>query len=134
MLEVARGEFFRQLGTTFLKWQQQDLIFSCSREPAALQSTREYDDILAIETWLTSMERVRLSFAYRILKEQTLILEGETFHVATGLRRKSQSDCRTNCAHCLNRICTRPLSPPPLSFWFFWSIFGARPSSPANLL
>lgn len=88
MLETARGEFFRQLGTTFLKWQQQDLIFPVVESRLRYKAPARYDDILAIETWLTSMERVRLSFAYRILKEQTLILEGETFHVCTGLDEK----------------------------------------------
>ena len=27
LLEVARGEFFRHLGTTFLQWQERDVIF-----------------------------------------------------------------------------------------------------------
>ena len=88
MLEVARGEFFRNLGRTFLEWEEQDVIFPVVECRLHYKAPARYDDILAIETWLTSMERVRLSFAYRILKEQTLILEGETFHVATGLDEK----------------------------------------------
>jgi acyl-CoA thioester hydrolase len=88
ILESARGEFFRQLGTTFLKWQQQDLIFPVVECRLRYKSPARYDDLLTLETWLTSLERVRLNFAYRILKEQTLILEGETFHVSTGLDEK----------------------------------------------
>jgi len=88
MLEVARGEFFRNLGRTFLEWEEQDVIFPVVECRLRYKAPARYDDLLAIETWLTSMERVRLSFAYRILKEQTLILEGETFHVATGLDEK----------------------------------------------
>lgn len=88
MLEIARGEFFRQLGTTFLKWQQQDVIFPVVECRLRYKAPARYDDILTVEMWLTSMERVRLNFAYRILKEQTLILEGETLHVATGLDAK----------------------------------------------
>jgi acyl-CoA thioesterase FadM len=65
ILEAARGEFFRQA-------------------PA------RYDDLLTIETWLTAIERIRLNFAYRILKDQTLLLEGETFHVCTGLDEKAK--------------------------------------------
>ena len=88
MLEVARGEFFRQLGTTFLKWQQQDVIFPVIECRLRYKAPARYDDLLTIETWLTSIERIRLNFAYRIFKEQNLLLEGETFHVCTGLDEK----------------------------------------------
>lgn len=90
MLEVARGEFFRYLGTTFLKWQQQDLIFPVVECRLRYKASARYDDLLAIETWLTSLERIRLNFAYRILNDQNLLLEGETFHVCTGLDEKPQ--------------------------------------------
>jgi len=88
MLETARGEFFRQLGTTFLKWQQQDLIFPVVESRLRYKAPARYDDLLTIETWLISIDRIRLNFAYRILREQSLIVEGETFHVATGLDEK----------------------------------------------
>jgi acyl-CoA thioester hydrolase len=88
ILEITRGEFFRQLGTSFLKLQEQDLIFPVVECRLRYKAPARYDDLLTIETWLTSLERVRLNFAYRILKEQTLILEGETFHVCTGLDEK----------------------------------------------
>lgn len=34
------------------------------------------------------MELIRLNFAYRVFKEQLLLLEAETFHVCTGLDEK----------------------------------------------
>jgi acyl-CoA thioester hydrolase len=88
ILEAARGEFFRQLGATFLLWQQQDLIFPVVECRLRYKAPARYDDLLTIETWLSAIERVRLNFAYRILKEQNLLLEGETFHVCTGLDEK----------------------------------------------
>jgi acyl-CoA thioester hydrolase len=88
MLETARGEFFRHLGTTFLKWQQQDLVFPVIESRLRYKAPARYDDLLTIETWLISIERLRLNFAYRILREQSLIVEGETFHVCTGLDEK----------------------------------------------
>ena len=87
ILEIARGEFFRQLGTTFLQWQQQDTIFPVIECHLRYKSPARYDDLLTIETWLTSMERIRLNFAYRIFNEKNL-LEAETFHVCTGLDEK----------------------------------------------
>jgi acyl-CoA thioester hydrolase len=88
ILEAARGEFFRQLGTTFLKWQQQDVIFPVIECRLRYKASARYDDLLTIKIWLTSLERIRLNFAYRILHEQNLLLEGETFHVCTGLNEK----------------------------------------------
>jgi acyl-CoA thioester hydrolase len=88
LLEAARGEFFRQLGSPFLQWQEQDTVFPVVECRLRYKAPARYDDLLTIETWLTPMERIRLNFAYRILKEQTLLLEGETFHVCTGLDDK----------------------------------------------
>ena len=85
ILEVARGEFFRQLGTTFLQWQEQDVIFPVVECRLRYKAPARYDDVLTIELWLTSAERIRLNFAYRILKEQNVLVEGETLHVCTGL-------------------------------------------------
>lgn len=88
ILELARGEFFRQLGTTFLKWQQQDFIFPVVECRLRYKAPARYDDLLTIETWLTSLERIRLNFAYRLLNQQNLLLEAETLHVCTGLDEK----------------------------------------------
>ena len=88
ILETTRGEFFRHLGTTFLNWQEQDVIFPVVECRLRYRAPAKYDDLLTIETWLNSLERIRLNFAYRISKEQNLLLEGETFHVCTGLDEK----------------------------------------------
>lgn len=88
ILEIARGEFFRQLGTTFLNWQEQDVIFPVVECRLRYKGPARYDDLLTIETWLTAVERIRLNFAYRILNEKNLLLEAETFHVCTGLDEK----------------------------------------------
>lgn len=88
MLESARGEFYRHLGPTFLKWQEQDVIFPVVECRLRYKSPARYDDLLTIETWFTSLERIRLNFGYRIFNERNLLLEAETFHVCTGLDEK----------------------------------------------
>ena len=88
-LEAARGEWFRQLDATFLQLQLQDVIFPVVECHVRYQSPARYDDVLTIETWLTSLERVRLDFAYRINgTDDKLILEAKTQHVCTGLNEK----------------------------------------------
>jgi acyl-CoA thioester hydrolase len=85
LLERARGEFFRSLGTTFLQWQEQSTIFPVIECRLQYRAPARYDDVLAIELWPTLAERARLNFAYRILNQSTkLILEAETLHICTG--------------------------------------------------
>src|SRR5258708_28214453 len=76
LLEAARGEFFRELGTTFLGWQDQGVIFPVIECRLRYRAPARYDDLLAIEVSITLSQGVRLSFAYRILNQASqLILE-----------------------------------------------------------
>ena len=53
------------------------------------KSPARYDDLLTIEVWVTLVERVRLNFGHRILKQDgKLILEAETFHACTSREEK----------------------------------------------
>ena len=89
MHEVARGEFFRHLGTTLLQWQDRDTIFPVLECHLRYKAPARYDDVLTIEVWPTSAERVRLNFAHRITNHTgKLILEAETLHVCAGLNDK----------------------------------------------
>ncbi|TAK96274.1 MAG: acyl-CoA thioesterase [Verrucomicrobia bacterium] len=89
LLEMARGEFFRSLGTSLLQWQERDVIFPVLEARLRYHAPARYDDVLSIEVWPTTAERVRLNFSHRILNEAgKLILEAETSHVSTGLSEK----------------------------------------------
>jgi acyl-CoA thioester hydrolase len=89
MLEAARGEFLRKLGTTVLEWQERGMIFPVIEARLFFKSPARYDDVLAIEVWPTLIERVRLNFAHRVIAQTgKLILEAETFHVCTNLEEK----------------------------------------------
>ena len=81
LLEEARGEFFRHLGTTFLDYQEQGIFFPVSEVQLKYFAFAEYDDELSIECWVISLKGARLGFGYRITKgEGVRILEGETLH------------------------------------------------------
>ena len=89
LLEAARGEFFRHLGAPFLQWQQADTIFPVIECHLRYKAAARYDDVLAIEVWITQLEKVRLNFAYRIFnQENSLLVEGETRHVCASLQDK----------------------------------------------
>ena len=89
LLEAARGEFIRSLGSTVLGWQEEDMIFPVIEARLRYKSPARYDDLLAIEVWVAAVEKVRLNFGHRILNQNgKLILEAETFHVCTGVDEK----------------------------------------------
>jgi acyl-CoA thioester hydrolase len=89
LLEAARGEFMRLLGTPVLALQDADYIFPVIEARVRYKFPARYDDWLAIEVWLTRVERVRLNFGHRILNQDgKLILEAETFHCCTSREEK----------------------------------------------
>lgn len=89
ILEAARGEFFRSLEIPLLKLQAEDTIFPVVESHLKYKYPARYDDVLTIELWTTLVQGARLNFGFRILKEDNvLILEGETFHVCTGMNEK----------------------------------------------
>jgi acyl-CoA thioester hydrolase len=89
ILEAARGEFFRELSISLLQLQVQDTLFPVIECHLRYKCPARYDEILTIELWTTLVQGARLNFGFRILKEEKiLILEGETFHVCTGLNEK----------------------------------------------
>jgi YbgC/YbaW family acyl-CoA thioester hydrolase len=89
LLEAARGEFIRSLGSTVLRWQENDMIFPVIEARLRYKFFARYDDLLAIEVWVTALEKVRLNFGHHILNQNgKLILEAETFHVCTGVDEK----------------------------------------------
>src|ERR1700749_4500329 len=89
LLEAARGEFMRSLGTTVLALQEQDYIFPVIEARLRYKFPARYDDVLTIEVQPTLVERVRLNFGHRVTNQNgKLILEAETFHACTSRDEK----------------------------------------------
>ncbi len=89
LLEAARGEYLRSLGTTVLHWQENDAIFPVVEVHLRYKYPARYDDLLTIAVRPTLIEKIRVNFGHRILNQNgKLILDGETFHVCTGRDEK----------------------------------------------
>jgi acyl-CoA thioester hydrolase len=89
LLEAARGEFMRSLGSPVLELQDADYIFPVIEARVRYKSPARYDDLLTIEVWMTLVQRVRLNFGHRILNQDgKLILEAETLHACTSREEK----------------------------------------------
>jgi acyl-CoA thioester hydrolase len=89
ILEEARGEFFRKAGITFLQLQEQDTIFPVVEARVRYKAAARYDDMLAIEVWVTELGKIRINFGYRMANQAgVLLLEGETWHVCSAMNEK----------------------------------------------
>jgi len=89
LLEAARGEFLRALGSPVVALQNADCIFPVIEARVRYKFPARYDDSLAIEVWLTELGKVRLNFGHRILNQDgKLILEAETYHACTSRAEK----------------------------------------------
>ena len=89
LLEEARGEFFRHLGQPFLAWQERDTLFPAIECRLRYVSAARYDDQLTVEIWVNAMERVRLSFGYRIVDQRGAeILRAVTDHACASVADK----------------------------------------------
>ena len=53
------------------------------------RAAARYDDLLTTELWISDLERIRLTFDYRILaSDQRTLVDASTAHVCTGLDDK----------------------------------------------
>ena len=88
-LEAARGEFFRAVGQPFLRLQEEDVIFPVIECHITYKAPARYDDVLAIEVWLSRLEGVRVQFEYKVQNQtNTEILHASTMHVCTSVGEK----------------------------------------------
>lgn len=86
ILEAARGAFFRYLGTSFLEWQNQGVVFPVVEVHLRYRGAARYDDDLTVELSVVRAERARLDFGYRALSPaEKVLLEGETRHVCASV-------------------------------------------------
>lgn len=102
LLEEARGELFRTTGAPLLQWQEAGTIFPVIECHLEYKAPARYDDELVIEVWLTELGRIRLGFGYRVLRGQTLLVQGTTQHVCTTLDEKP-TRLPSECAEALRR-------------------------------
>ena len=84
LLEAARGEFFRHLDLPFKQLHESDTLFPVVEAQLRYKGAARYDDVLCIELWVTTLERVQIEFTGRILNDaQKPLVEARTLHVCT---------------------------------------------------
>jgi acyl-CoA thioester hydrolase len=86
--EKGRSEFLRQLGAPYTSIEERGSHFPVTGVSCRYFKSARYDDLITIETQLTSVARATLSFSYRILRasEDSLLAVGATQHVCIDRR------------------------------------------------
>ncbi len=82
LLEAARGELFREAGWPLLRLQSEGIAFPVRECRLRFESPARYDDVVAIELWVTELDRLWLKFGFAIRREDgELLVEGQTDHI-----------------------------------------------------
>lgn len=90
LLEEARGEFFRSLGWPLLKLQGEGIAFPVRECRLRYEAPARYDDVVAIELWITELDRLWLKFGFAIRGSfsDELLVAGQTDHICASTDEK----------------------------------------------
>ena len=80
--EIGRTELLRQVGMPYTAIEKKGLRFPVIEVSCRYYRPSRYDDVITIETTLTSLGRATLAFSYRLLRKEdgALIASGSTKH------------------------------------------------------
>ena len=80
--EMGRNDFMRKIGTPYTSIEKSGLMFPVTEVSCRYHRPAHYDDEVTIETSLTDLAPVSLTFSYRLLREgdDQLLATGWTKH------------------------------------------------------
>jgi acyl-CoA thioester hydrolase len=88
--EVGRVEYMRRRGLNYTSWTELGFHLPVVEAYVRYRKSVRFDELLAIETRLTEMMRVKVRFDYRLLRqtcrfgEEELVAEGHTVLACVG--------------------------------------------------
>lgn len=83
--EMGRVEYLRSIGISLNDLLAQNIVFPITDVACKYRSSARFDDIILIQTTLKEVSKVKMVFAYEVIKEAdtTLLATGETQNVFT---------------------------------------------------
>lgn len=80
--EIGRTELLRQIGVPYTAVEEKGLRFPVAEVSCRYFRPSRYDDVIIIETILSSLGRATLTFSYRLLQKENgaIIASGWTKH------------------------------------------------------
>jgi acyl-CoA thioester hydrolase len=82
--EAARAAYWRGLGRSYRDLEAAGVALPVVEAHCHYRRPARYEDVLAIETWISELRRVSMRFSYRIHRGGELIADGTTRHAVIG--------------------------------------------------
>ncbi|MDF1563530.1 MAG: thioesterase family protein [Deltaproteobacteria bacterium] len=84
--EVGRNELCRAREIPYREVEAEGFILPVVEAQARYQEPARYDDLLRLDTWVSSVGRVQLRFDYELYRsaDDTLLVSGHTVHACLG--------------------------------------------------
>ena len=85
--EVGRGEYMRQRGGTYRKWENDGFYLPVTEVDARFIGAARYDDVVVIRTSVAEVRSRSVTLFYEIVMEKTgqVLVTGQTKHLCTDL-------------------------------------------------
>ena len=94
-MEVGRTEFLRELGMPYKSFEEQGVMLPLVEMSCKFKSPLRYDDLVTIETEVTHLTPVKITFNY-YLKTDKLIAEGATTHAFVNFEGRPINTAKKN--------------------------------------
>lgn len=78
--ERGRCEYMRERAFDYQSLENKGFILPVVEAVCRYRSPARFDDLVTIETRIEKASRITVTFAYRILRDETILAEGSTIH------------------------------------------------------
>jgi acyl-CoA thioester hydrolase len=79
--EVGRSSLMREAGRSYRQVEKEGFILPVIEAHCSYKKPAIFDDLITIETRLTTLKSRKIRFDYRILRGEELLVEGYTVHI-----------------------------------------------------
>ena len=78
--EMGRTELMRQIGFTYDEMEKQGLYFPVVNAQCNYHAPAHYDDLITVETTISEIKNVTVTFSYKIKYQDKVLVIGSTKH------------------------------------------------------
>lgn len=82
--EAGRVDWLHRRGISYEVWTKQGIHLPVVESHLRYRKAARFDDLLVVETTCSQMTAVTVRFSYRVLRDETLLCEGDTLLACVG--------------------------------------------------